>query len=132
MPTTTATPTTTGSPPHKSLNGNYHANGTEYWTEIETFQRIVQDGTLAGGAASFYVDHGNGLRSYFGDTSDSLVDTGPGGAGRIWYISHTVDQFGNTIEYSYDNPTTDETVPETISGAPGVDGWSDRLRHEAT
>jgi RHS repeat-associated protein len=96
------------------FDGNYHADETEYRTEIESFQRIVQDGTMAGGGAeSFYVDHGNGLRSYYGATSDSRVP-GPGNTARTWYISSTVDQFGNTIEYVYDDTWSSEVLLESI------------------
>src|SRR5690606_15341777 len=77
-------------------------------------QRIVQVGPQTGVAQSFYVDHGNGLRSYFGETANSRV-AGPGSTIRTWYISRTVDLFGNTIEYSYYSPTADEVLPQTIT-----------------
>src|SRR6185295_17596629 len=69
-------------------SGSYWSAGTQYRTEIDTFQRVVQQGT-AGGADSFYVDHGNGLRSYFGTTADSRVEvTGSSGAVKAWLISY--------------------------------------------
>jgi hypothetical protein len=45
-----------------NVDGYYGADGTEYRTEIESFQRVIQHG--APGAQYFHVDHGNGLRSY--------------------------------------------------------------------
>jgi hypothetical protein len=106
----------------------YHADGTQYRTEIESFQRIVQQGT--GASTSFYVDHGNGLRSYFGETSNSR-DTGGGGLARTWFISRTVDQFGNAIEHGYDSPTAGQTVPETIAWTSN-DGQSLDPRYAVT
>jgi RHS repeat-associated protein len=104
-----------------NFDGNYHADDTEYRTEIESFQRIVQDGTLSGGGAEkFYVDHGNGLRSYFGETADSRI-AGIGTTAGTWFISRTVDQFGNTIAYGYDNSVGTETVPETITWTGNTD-----------
>jgi YD repeat-containing protein len=106
----------------------YHADGSRYRTEIESFQRIVQQGT--GSSTSFYVDHGNGLRSYFGETSSSR-DAGAGGLTRTWFISRTVDQFGNAIEYGYDSPTAGQMVPETIAWTSN-DGESLEPRYAVT
>jgi hypothetical protein len=100
-----------------NISGTYGVSGAHYRTEVETFQRVIQTGGLIGGGPqSFYVDHGNGLRSYFGETWDSRVDSGPGGAVRIWYINRTVDRYNNEIRYLYDrDATTGETVPVEIT-----------------
>ncbi len=61
----------------------------------------------------FYVDHGNGLRSYFGETSNARAPAS--GFARTWHLSRTVDPFGNEIEYSYWHPTANETLPQTVT-----------------
>lgn len=101
-----------------AVAGTYGAHGTEYRTEIESFQRVYQNGTVgATGAQSFYVQHGDGRTSYYGYTTDSRVEAaGTGQTGvRIWYLSYTQDQFGNRISYVYDeNTTTGEAVPTEV------------------
>lgn len=72
-----------------NVSGTYGADGSKYRTEIESFQRIKQQGT--GTSTSFYVDHGNGLRSYFGETSNSRAPAS--GTARTWHITRTIDQF---------------------------------------
>jgi RHS repeat-associated protein len=98
-----------------NLTGAYGAANTEYRTEIETFRRVMQLGTQAGGPLSFRVDHPNGLSSYYGVTEDSKVGA-PGSVVKRWLISYTEDQFGNRITYTYnENATTDETVPVEVA-----------------
>ena len=94
----------------------YGWTGSEYRTEIETFQRIIQTGPLQGGGPqSFRVDHPDGTSSYYGMTEDSRGGM-PGGVVTKWYISYAEDQFGNRVSYTYDkNTATGEHVPVEIS-----------------
>jgi hypothetical protein len=92
---------------------SFSCQGDSSRTEIESFQRIVHVGTWSSGESHFYVDHGNGLRSYFGVTENSRVND-PGDWTRTWYISRTVDQFGNEIEYDYESTSAHETLPKEI------------------
>ncbi len=99
-----------------SVAGNYGDHNTEYRTEIESFQRVFQQGTVGGGPQSFYVQHGNGLTSYYGATPNSRIEFAGTSVVRLWYLSYTVDQFGNQISYSYDeNSTTGEVFPIEIT-----------------
>src|SRR5690606_23429872 len=93
--------------------GNYGDSGTQYRTELETFQKITQEFTQGNGPMQFRVDHGNGSHSYYGSTADSRIEApGKGGSVRTWYLSYTEDQFQNRISYYYDeNTTTGEAVP---------------------
>jgi hypothetical protein len=99
-----------------TLAGSHGADGTEYRTELDTVQRIVQNGTQGGGPQAFRVDHGNGMSSYFGATADSRVEVTGGSAVRIWFVSYTEDRFGNRINYAYnENGSTGETVPTEVA-----------------
>jgi hypothetical protein len=96
--------------------GAYGVSGTQYRTEIESFQRVFQEGIVGGGPQSFYVQHGNGSTSYYGYTPDSRVERVGSSAVRLWYLSYTVDQFGNQINYTYDeNTTSGEVFPTEIT-----------------
>ncbi|HEY5569374.1 MAG TPA: SpvB/TcaC N-terminal domain-containing protein, partial [Gammaproteobacteria bacterium] len=99
-----------------NFSGTYGAHLTEYRTELETFQKIVQESTQGSGPMYFRVDHGNGLRSYYGYTADSRMEASNGSSVRTWYISYTEDQFQNRISYTYsENTSTGETVPTEVS-----------------
>src|SRR5688572_8796547 len=97
--------------------GPYGASGTQYRTEIETFQKITQENTQGNGAMQFRVDHGNGWHSYYGATPTSRVEAiGKGGSVRAWYLSYTEDQFQNRISYEYsENASTGEVFPTYVS-----------------
>ena len=99
-----------------NVAGGYGLTGTEYRTERETFQRVWQQGTVGGGPQSFYVQHGDGSTSYYGYTPDSRIERVGSSAVRLWYLSYTVDQFGNQINYGYsENATTGEVFPTEIT-----------------
>jgi RHS repeat-associated protein len=99
-----------------NITGSYGASGTEYRTERESFQRVFQQGVVGGGPQSFYILHGNGSTSYYGYTADSRVEYVGSSAVRLWYLSYTVDQFGNQINYSYnENTSTGEVVPNDVT-----------------
>lgn len=89
---------------------------SQFRTEIETFQRITSSGTAGSGPQSFKVEHGNGLHSMYGTTTDSRIEKVGASDVRIWYIAYTEDQFGNRIEYSYsENGTTGEAYPTGVA-----------------
>jgi len=90
--------------------------GSEFRTEIETFQRIKKHGTAGSGPAYFTVEHGNGSISYYGYTSDSRIEKVGASDVRIYYISYTQDPFGNRISYGFDeNTTTGEVLPDEVT-----------------
>lgn len=98
------------------ISGTYGASGSEYRTEIETFQRIKSQGTAGAGPQYFTVEHGDGSISYYGYTSDSRIERVGASDVRLWYISFYEDKFGNRIEYSYsENGTTGEVLPTGVA-----------------
>ena len=97
-------------------SGSYGASGSIYSTEIESFQRIKSLGTAGSGPQYFTVEHGNGSISYYGYSGDSRIEKVGASDVRLWYISFTEDQFGNRINYGYDeNATTGEVVPDEVT-----------------
>ena len=101
-----------------NYQGDYGASGTQYRTERETFQKIMQDTGPQNSCLPGYfsVQHGNGLTSFFGCTADSKVEKVGTSTVRIWYLSYTEDQFGNRVSYVYtENTTPGETVPAEIA-----------------
>ncbi|TVQ47807.1 MAG: hypothetical protein EA371_07420, partial [Gammaproteobacteria bacterium] len=101
-----------------ATSGTYGANNTQYRFERDTFERVVSVGNINGSPEHFYIDHGNGLRSFFGQTPESRFNLSPSDATpERWYISHIQDRFGNRINFFYTKTVTSaqrEIVPERI------------------
>jgi RHS repeat-associated protein len=91
----------------KLVSGAYGAPGSVYATEIETFARIVANGAVGGGPASFTVTSKNGLVHDYGTTVDSQVYAGATGTIRTWALSRIRDRTtttgGNSISITYVN-----------------------------
>jgi len=69
----------------KLVSGSYGMPGSVYATEIESFSRIIANGSAGNGPASFTVTSKNGLVYEYGTTADSQVfagTTGPSAPGR--------------------------------------------------
>ena len=101
-----------------ATSGTYGANNTQYRFERDTFERVVSVGNINGSPEHFYIDHGNGLRSFFGQTPESRFNLSPSDATpERWYISHIEDRFGNRINFFYTKTVTSshrEIVPDRI------------------
>ena len=91
----------------KLVSGAYGAPGSVYATEIESFSRIVANGTVGNGPASFTVTSKNGLVYEYGTTPDSQVFAGASGTIRAWALSRVRDRAattdGNSISIAYLN-----------------------------
>jgi YD repeat-containing protein len=82
------------------LSGTYGASGAVYATELDSFARVTQSGSLAS-TASFTVKTKNGRTRYYGTTSDSRVVPGGLSVGYEWYVKQEEDPSGNSIIYTY-------------------------------
>jgi len=74
------------------------------------------------------------VTSYYGTTSDSRIEVVGSSAVRLWYLSYTVDLWGNRINYSYsENTSTGEVFPTEITWTsnPG-EGLSPRYKIAVT
>jgi RHS repeat-associated protein len=91
----------------KLVGGAPGTPGSVYATEIESFSRIVANGSAGNGPASFTVTSKNGLVYEYGTTADSQVYAGSSGTIRTWALSRVRDRAsatgGNSISISYVN-----------------------------
>ncbi|WP_218044983.1 SpvB/TcaC N-terminal domain-containing protein, partial [Kiloniella majae] len=89
-----------------AVSGDYGADGTEYRTEIESYAKVISNGTAGIGPASFTVLSKGGLVLEYGVTDDSRIEAikADGTArseARIWALNKQSDQSDNAITYSY-------------------------------
>ena len=91
----------------KLVSGNHGMPGAVYATEIESFSKIVANGSAGNGPASFTVTSRNGLVYEYGATADSQVYAGASGTIRTWALSRVRDRAattgGNSIDVTYAN-----------------------------
>ena len=78
-----------------NTGGTYFGAGTEYHTEIESFQKVVEEN----GYFKVYARSGRIL--YYGSTVDSRLANSAGGGTLTWALSRIEDRFGNYMKYSY-------------------------------
>jgi RHS repeat-associated protein len=83
--------------------------GTTYATEVETFSRIVANGSAGSAPTSFTVTTKNGLIFDYGLTADAQILAGPSGPVRTWALSKVRDRVGNSISLSYYNDAMSST-----------------------
>ncbi|MDH5217180.1 MAG: FG-GAP-like repeat-containing protein, partial [Gammaproteobacteria bacterium] len=87
-----------------AVNGAYGADGTEYRTEIETFQKVVSQGQFGSGPEKFVVWTRTGEIVEFGFNSDSRLVNKEMNDALKWALSRITDNANNqlTIEYFTD------------------------------
>jgi len=84
-----------------AVNGVYGANGTEYRTEIESFARIISNGTAGTGPASFTVQSKDGKTMEYGVTVDSRIEAQGKTSAMNWALNKISDRQGNEVTFSY-------------------------------
>ena len=94
-----------------AVSGDYGAAGTEYRTEIESYARVISNGTAGTGPESFTVWSKGGLILEYGHTTDSRIEAVKADGtvrseARLWALNKQSDRSGNDISYSY---TEDQT-----------------------
>ncbi len=80
-----------------AISGTYGVAGSEYRTELESFRKIVANGTAGNGPSSFVVSDRDGTRHTY-KAAGGFVKAGTYG---LWARTLTTDTFGNRIEYQY-------------------------------
>jgi RHS repeat-associated protein len=88
-----------------AINGNYGADGTEYRTEIESYNRVISHGTAGNGPAWFEVHTKSGQIMQFGNTPDSQIFALCTSTVRSWAVNKVSDTKGNYYNVYYDNDT---------------------------
>ncbi|WP_020592816.1 SpvB/TcaC N-terminal domain-containing protein [Kiloniella laminariae] len=89
-----------------AISGDYGAAGTEYRTEIESYAKVISNGSVGTGPESFTVWSKGGLILEYGKTDDSRIEAikADGTArpeARLWALNKQADRSGNEISYSY-------------------------------
>lgn len=83
-----------------AISGDYGADGTEYRTENESFQKIISYGNINGFPQKFKVWNKDGYIVEYGFTTDSRNDIATDKI-LAWYINKVTDRSGNYILYTY-------------------------------
>jgi RHS repeat-associated protein len=89
--------------PLRHQGGGYGASGTQYFTEIQSFQVVTSHGVTSGAPTWFTVTDRAGLTRFYGQTSDSRITSvgGTSGLPIVWAVNRIEDKLGNSISFSY-------------------------------
>lgn len=94
----------------KAFSGVYGSAGAEYRTEIETYARIISNGSAGIGPAWFTVEGADGLIYEYGNTTDSRIESVGTTTARTWMLNRIRDRSGNQINFVYNEDTTNGSV----------------------
>ena len=111
--------------------GTYGYNEATYQTEVEIFSRAQSQLTSGNGPQKFMVQTKSGLKNQYGSNSDARL-TIPGFSEVLnWYITETIDLYGNQINYTYlkDN---NMVYPSEITYGPNKIAFSYSERSDVT
>ena len=98
------------------ISGEYGKPGSEYRTELETFNKVIVTGTAGTGPAYFTVMTKSGQILQYGQTADSRLEVNGTDTAQFWLLSSTEDRRGNAINISYSkNAAQGETYPARIN-----------------
>jgi hypothetical protein len=86
-----------------AISGSYGADGTEYRTEIESFNRVISHGTAGNGPAWFEVRTKSGQVIEFGHSADALILAQGQTTARTWAVNKVSDTKGNYFTVGYTN-----------------------------
>ena len=81
--------------------GAYGAAGTEYRTEVDSFQKVVSQGKAASGPEWFQVYTKEGRILEFGRTADSRIEAQGRADVLTWTLNRVEDRSGNFMTYTY-------------------------------
>jgi hypothetical protein len=86
--------------------GTYGNAGSTYQTEIETFSRVLAQGTAGNGPASWEVRGKDGLIYEYGNSPDSRIESVGSSTARLWALNKVRDRANNYIEIIYTEDAT--------------------------
>jgi hypothetical protein len=89
-----------------AISGTYGANLTEYRTEIESFKKVISNGTAGNGPSWFEVRLPSGRILEYGNTADSKILAKGKTSVRVWALNKIADTKGNYLTITYNNDTT--------------------------
>jgi len=82
------------------ISGTYGASGSEYRTEIESFSKVVANGSTGTGPEWFKVYTKSGLILEFGNNEGSRIRNNEGCI-LSWRINKISDRYNNYIDFNY-------------------------------
>lgn len=85
----------------------YGTDGTEYRTEIESFQRVVLHGDINSSNSWFEVRTKSGLVYQYGKSVDAFVEPPNRPEAITWAVNRVSDTAGNYMDFSYDEDSVD-------------------------
>ncbi|MFZ5497238.1 MAG: FG-GAP-like repeat-containing protein [Verrucomicrobiota bacterium] len=84
------------------VGGTHGQAGAEYRTELETFTKVVANGTAGNGPASFTAWTKAGLVIQFGHTADATFDAYGRAEKFSWSVNRITDTKGNYMDFVYE------------------------------
>ena len=84
-----------------NISGDYGTPGSEYRTEIDSYSKIVAQGSMGDGPEYFEVKTKSGLTYTYGKENASSLEAVTNSSARFWKISKISDTFGNDIQFFY-------------------------------
>ncbi|MEI8646149.1 SpvB/TcaC N-terminal domain-containing protein [Pseudoalteromonas sp. Hal040] len=118
-----------------ATSGVYGNSGTVYRTEIDSFTRVTQNGSLNGSSTWFKVEDKSGSVAYYGKTANSqLIHTGKS-ASYSWLVDYQHDSTNkNFINYEYIAESAGEKLLQaiyyTVNSATSTNGQSVEFEYE--
>ncbi|TGE79790.1 hypothetical protein C7Y70_15895, partial [Pseudoalteromonas sp. KS88] len=98
-----------------ATSGSYGNSGTEYRTEIDSFVRVTQSGSLNSTSTWFKVEYKNGRVGYFGKSTESRLVHGGKSATYSWLMQYQHDATeDNFINYEYSDFGVGEKLLSSI------------------
>lgn len=113
----------------RTVDGHtYGGNGAVYRTELDTFSRIISNGTAGSGPAYFTVETRDGKIIQYGNSADSRIEPQGKTSARTWAVNKVSDHAGNymTITYTEDS-ANGEFRPTRIDYTGNAGGLPEHL-----
>ncbi|MCX7054479.1 MAG: FG-GAP-like repeat-containing protein, partial [Proteobacteria bacterium] len=88
------------------ISGSYGVAGSEYRTELETYQRIKAFGLAGNGPQYFIVEGRDGLVYEYGNTGNSSIESVGQSTVRAWALNKVRDRDFNEINFTYAEDVT--------------------------
>ena len=97
------------------VSGTYGASGSEYRTEVDSFTKIVAQGSAGNGPSYFQVRAKSGQVMEFGNTADSKIEATGRSTVRVWAMNRLADTVGNYMSVTYSEDTVEgDFVPSRV------------------
>ena len=111
-----------------NLNATYGGSGTVYRTEIDSFARVTQNGSINSASSWFKVEHKNGRVTLYGSSADSRHSAQGKTEVLSWAIKQTEDRSvkRNNIIYSYQTFGAGEHLLTNIAYTGALNSAGDR------